>query len=413
MTDLFPLLALLLIGIGLVVVAERLRFPYPVALVLLGFGLGIFLEAFALNGLKDAAASLFTPRFFFDVLLPPIIFEAAIHVDFRLLRARLGLIVLLVFGGVLFTTIFTGLLVGYLTALPLTAALLLAATLSPTDPIAVVEMFRRLRVPSELSTIVESESLFNDAVGVILFLVLLGVAESGTLSLGAAALQFTWLVVGGILIGLLAAGGVYLIHRRLNDASVETALTVVVAYGAFLLATDLGTSGITATAIAGIVMGTWIAPRAMTSEVREAIASFWRVVVFIVNALVFLSIGLLFTLTNLETYLPLILLVTALLFAGRAIFVYLARAATERRAPAPERLPSSWYGTIALAGVRGAIPVVLALSLLETTTQLGPSTIRTVLSVVIGVAVLSIVINNLFAEWYVSRRFGPEGAVEV
>ena len=316
MTDLFPLLALLLIGIGLVVVAERLRFPYPVALVLLGFGLGIFLEAFALDGLKDAASSLFTPRFFFDVLLPPIIFEAAIHVDFRLLRARLGLILLLVFGGVLFTTIFTGLLVGYLTALPLTAALLLAATLSPTDPIAVVEMFRRLKVPAELSTIVESESLFNDAVGVILFILVLGVAQSGTVSFGAATLQFVWLVVGGILIGGLAAGGVYLLHRRLNDASVETALTVVVAYGAFLLATDLGTSGITATAIAGIALGTWIAPRAIEPEVREAIASFWRVLVFIVNALVFLSLGLLFTLTNLETYLPLILLVTALLFTG-------------------------------------------------------------------------------------------------
>ena len=385
MSDLFPLLGLLLVAIGVGIVAARFRIPYTIGLVVFGFALGVIAERTTIPGLSSAVASLFTPTFFFDVLLPPIIFEAAIHVNFRYLWAHLRIVLFLVLGGVLFTTVFTGVLVGYLTAIPLTAALLLAAILSPTDPIAVVDMFRRLRVPEELSTIVESESILNDAVGVVLFVVLLGLVETGSVSVVGSIFQFLWLVGGGIGVGLLAAGGLFLLHRRLNDASVETALTVVAAFGSFLLATDLGASGIIATAITGIAVGSWVAPRAMESAVREVVNSFWGVLVYIVNSLVFLSIGLLFTLTTLITYLPLILLVSVLLVLGRAIFVYAYRLVVRRSTDPAARLPSAWYGTITLAGVRGVIPVVL------------------------GVAFLSVVVNNLVAEYYVDRHFATKG----
>lgn len=409
MSDLFPLLGLLLVAIGVGIVAARFRIPYTIGLVVFGFALGVIAERTTIPGLSSAVASLFTPTFFFDVLLPPIIFEAAIHVNFRYLWAHLRIVLFLVLGGVLFTTVFTGVLVGYLTAIPLTAALLLAAILSPTDPIAVVDMFRRLRVPEELSTIVESESILNDAVGVVLFVVLLGLVETGSVSVVGSIFQFLWLVGGGIGVGLLAAGGLFLLHRRLNDASVETALTVVAAFGSFLLATDLGASGIIATAITGIAVGSWVAPRAMESAVREVVNSFWGVLVYIVNSLVFLSIGLLFTLTTLITYLPLILLVSVLLVLGRAIFVYAYRLVVRRSTDPAARLPSAWYGTITLAGVRGVIPVVLALSLLTTTTTLPDSTVRTILAVVLGVAFLSVVVNNLVAEYYVDRHFATKG----
>ncbi len=410
MAPILPLLALLLVAILLVIVAARLRVPYTIALVVLGVVIGWVAQHTALTGVASAARSLLTPTLFFDILLPPIVFEAAIHIDYRLLRKRAPLILFLVLIGVLFTTFFTGFLVSEVAVIPFAAAFLLAAILSPTDPIVVVELFRRLKVPAELSTIVESESLLNDGVGVVLFVILLGVAATGTIAFLPALAQFLWLSGGGVVIGVAVAAGAYALHRWLDDAAVETALSVVVAYGTYLGATALGTSGIVATAIAGIGVGAWVAPRAMRASVREAVMSFWRVVVYIVNSLVFLAMGLLLESTRVLDYLPLILLVFSVLFAGRALFVYahypLARLG-QLAGRADRSLPRAWYGTITFAGVRGVIPVVLALSLLTTSTALPSSTVRTIVSVVLGVAIVSILVNNLLEEWYVRRSFPP------
>jgi monovalent cation:H+ antiporter, CPA1 family len=410
MTSIFPLLVLLLASIVVVVVAARLRVPYTIGLVVLGVVIGWLTQVTPLPSFTSDAKGLLTPTLFFDILLPPIVFEAAIHIDFRLLRKQAPLILSLVFVGVIFTTLFTGFLVSELAAIPLVAALLLAAILSPTDPIAVVQLFRRLRVPAELSTIVETESLLNDGTGVVLFVVLLGVVATGSVAVTPAILQFLWLSGGGVALGLAVAAGAYVLHRYLDDPSVETALTVVVAYGTYLLATGIGTSGIVATAVAGIGVGAWAAPRAMQPNVREAVTSFWQVVVYIVNSLVFVAMGLVLEVTAIVDYIPLILLVFAALFAGRALFVYAHYPLAKARGRADHVLPGPWYGVITLAGVRGVIPVVLALSLYTTATDLAPSTVRTIVSVVLGVAILSIIANNIAEEWYVRRHFGPEPA---
>jgi monovalent cation:H+ antiporter, CPA1 family len=407
MTSIFPLLVLLLVSIVLVVVAARLKIPYTIGLVALGVLIGWLTQVTPLPSFTADARGLLTPTLFFDILLPPIVFEAAIHIDYRRLRRQAPLVLSLVFIGVIFTMLFTGVLVSELAAIPLVAALLLAAILSPTDPIAVVQLFRRLRVPAELSTIVESESLLNDGVGVVLFVVLLGVLATGSVAVAPAILEFLWLSGGGVALGLAVAAGAYVLHRYLDDPAVETALTVVVAYGTYLLATGIGTSGIVATAVAGIGVGAWAAPRAMQPNVREAVVSFWQVVVYIVNSLVFVAMGLILEVTAIVDYVPLILLVFAVLFAGRALFVYAHYPIARGLGRSDRVLPSSWYGVITLAGVRGVIPVVLALSLYTTSTSLAPGTVRTIVSVVLGVAILSIVVNNVAEEWYVRRHFGP------
>ncbi len=406
MASFLPLLVLLLTAIVLVVVATRLRVPYTLGLVVFGVAIGWITQHSPIPDLTSAATYLFSPTLFFDILLPPIVFEAAIHIDYRLLRKQAWLVLSLVLAGVIFTTLFTGFLVGEVAALPLLAALLLAAILSPTDPIAVVELFRRLRAPPALVTIIESESLLNDGVGVVLFVLLLGVLSTGTVSLSGAVLQFVWLSGGGFAIGLAAAGGVYFLHRYLDDPAVETALTVVVAYGTYLLANAVGASGIVATAAAGIGVGAWVAPRTMNPDVQQSVISFWKVVVYIVNSLVFISMGLLVEVTGILDYLPLTLLVFSVLFAGRTLFVYAHYPLARAIGGAQRTLPRPWYGVITLAGVRGVIPVVLALSLLTNTTALSSETEHTILSVVVGVAILSIVINNLAEEWYVNRHFG-------
>jgi Na+:H+ antiporter len=402
MVDITPLLALLVLAVVVVIVARRLRVPYTIALVVLGFAIGLVGTETGFAPLTESVQSLLAPGLFFNLLLPPIIFEAALHVNYRLLRRRAGLILFLVFVGVIFTTLFTGVLVAYLTVLPLTAALLLAAILSPTDPIAIVDLFRRLRVPQELATIVESESLLNDAIGVILFVVLLQVLTTGSASPVAAASQFGLLTLGGVAVGLLVAGLVYVLHRELHDPAVEAAVSVVAAYGSFLLAEAIGASGIIACAFAGIAVGTWVAPRAMDPEVRHTLSDFWSVVVYIANSVIFLAMGLVFALTQLVNYVWLIVVVTVVMTFGRVVFVYVHRPLARY---GPNRIPDRWYNVIAISGIRGAIPVVLALSLLATPTGLPSTTVNEIIASTLGVAFFSIVAGNIFADWYVKRAF--------
>lgn len=405
MISITPFLILLTIAVVVVIGARRLRVPYTIALLLLGFGIGVAGTELSISPLTGTATSLLAPDLFFNLVLPPIIFEAALHLNFRFLRQRAGLILALAFLGVLFTTLFTGILVAYLTGLTIVAALLLAAILSPTDPIAIVDLFRRLRVPEELSAIVESESLLNDAVGVILFVVILQIAATGSFSPLATVEHFGVLTLGGLGIGLLVAGLVYLLHRQLHDPAIETALSVVAAYGSFLLAQSVGASGIIACAIAGIAVGTWVAPRAMDPEVRHSLYDFWAVVVYIANSFLFLAMGLLIALGRVLDDIGLILLVVVVMTVGRVAFVYAHRPITS---PGRARLPDTWYNVIAMSGIRGAIPIVLALSVLANPVGLSSGAVNAVVETVLGVAFVSIIGGNVLADWYIRREFGTE-----
>lgn len=402
MLSITPFLVLLTIAVVVVIAARKLRVPYTIALVVLGFAIGVLGTESGFSPLTSSARSLLAPNLFFNLLLPPIIFEAALHVNYRFLRRRAGLILALAFLGVLFTTFFTGILVAYFAGLSIAAALLLAAILSPTDPIAIVDLFRRIRVPEELATIVESESLLNDAVGVILFVVVFQVISLGSFDPVAAVGQFGLLTLGGLAVGLLVAGLVYLLHRVLHDPAVETALSVVAAYGSFLLAQGIGSSGIVATAISGIAVGTWVAPRAMDPEVRHSLNDFWAVVVYIANSFIFLAMGLVFALGHLLSYIGLILVVAIVMTLGRVLFVYLHRPLS---VAGRSRLPDPWYNVIAISGIRGAIPIVLALSLLANPDGLGSGTVNTIVASVLGVAFISIIAGNVMADWYVRREF--------
>jgi CPA1 family monovalent cation:H+ antiporter len=410
METLLPFLALLLAALGIALVAARAKVPYTVALVLFGLVVGVITQHWTIPGLAPSVRSLFAPNLFFDLFLPPIVFEAALHIHAGRLRARVPLILFLVFVGVVFTTLFTGYLLFLVAGVPLAAALLLAAILSPTDPIAVVDLFRRLKVPRELSTIVESESILNDAIGVILFVVLVGIVTGGAISAGAVAFRFLWLIVGGLGVGALTAGLVYVGIRPLKDPVATTALSVVAAYGSFLVATDLGASGILATAIAGLAVGTWIVPNLVTEEEPGALAAFWSVIVYLANSVIFLAMGLLFGASGLVGVLPLIALVFLLITLGRAIFVYAHRPLVRAMGRPGATLPAPWYHLLALSGVRGAIPVVLVLSVEASSTTLSSGGVQTVVATVLGVVLVSLLVNNLAAEWYAAVHFGAEGS---
>ena len=403
MTAFNELVVLLVVAISIAIISYKLRFPYTIGLVVFGVVLGLVAPRVPFVGQLSGQTSLFSEDVFFGILLPPLIFEAALHIDFHSLRSNARLILFFTFIGVILSTLLTGFLVSSFAAIPLVFALLLGAILSPTDPVAVVDLFKRLDVPRELSTIVESESLLNDAMGIVAFVAISQITIHGEFEVLASLREFVVLVFGGFSLGLAFAGIAYLLHRRIEDPNIETALSVITAYGSFSLARALGVSAIICTAVAGIAFGTWVVPRALSDEVLHILFSFWSVIVYIVNSLVFLAMGLLINFSEIFQNLPMILGVLGFVTMARALFVH---------APYPlsrilgrNRIPLSWYTVITLAGVRGAIPIVLALSLLNASLPIPPYVKDLIISTVTGVALLSITLQNLTAAWYTKRQF--------
>ena len=399
------IIVLLVVAMAIAIVSYRLRIPYSIGLVLFGLLVGaVGLGAPSFAGIAGQTG-LFSSDTFFGILLPPLIYEAALHVNYVLLRSRLWLILAFAFFGVIVTTIVTGILFSAFTAIPLVFALLVGAILSPTDPVAVVDLFKRVSVPAQLSTIIESESLLNDAVGIVAFATILDVVRQGSFSIVGTLGNFSILVLGGLAVGLVFAGLSYFPHKYVDDPNIETVFSLVMAYGSFHVAEAIGGSGIISVVVTGIVMGTWVIPRTMSKEVQDTLFSFWSVVACIANSIIFLSMGLLVNLFGVLQNLPVILLVFAFVTLARASFIYfhLPLSGLSR----VSRLPLTWYNTLTLAGVRGAIPIVLALTLSTTVLPI-PSGIRsTVVSVVIGVAILSATVQSAVAGWYVKKTFKP------
>jgi CPA1 family monovalent cation:H+ antiporter len=395
---------LLVIAIAIAVICYRLRLPYSIGLVVFGVLIGVVsTEVPALGHIAGETGGLFSTDVFFGILLPPLIYEAALHVDYVIMKSKVWLILALAFLGVIVSTLLTGFLVSEFTVMPLTLALLVGAILSPTDPVAVVALFKQAHVPAQLATIVESESLLNDAVGIVAFTIVLQIVSSGSFEFLSAIGDFLFLVLGGLCIGLAFAALAYFPHKYVEDSNIETTLSLILCYGSFYVAEALGASGIISTAVTGIVTGTLIIPRAMTAQVKETLFSFWSVVAYIANSVIFLSMGLIVNLSEVLQNLPLILIVFVFVTLARAAFVNF-HYPLSRISPIAT-LPRSWYNTLTLAGVRGAIPIVLVLTLTTSVAPIAPAARDTIVSVVIGVALLSVTLQSVAAGWYIKRKF--------
>src|SRR5437870_4644188 len=165
---------------------------------------------------RERAAGLFSSDIFFEILLPPLIYEAAIHVNYGLLRSRVWSILAFAFIGVILSTIITGLLMTSFTGTPFVFAILVGAILSPTDPVAVLSLVKRVKLPEQLSTIIESESIVNDAVGIVVFTSVLSIIGRGSFDLLPSFASFGYLVLGGLIIGMGFAALGYYIHRYID-----------------------------------------------------------------------------------------------------------------------------------------------------------------------------------------------------
>ena len=343
------IIELLLIASLVAIAVRRLRIPYTVALVVVGL----------LLTTQSSVRFELTPDLILALFVPPLIFEAAFHLNFNELRRNLTSILVMAVFGVIMTTMIIGGFLSLTTTLTLATAMVFGSLIAATDPVAVVALFRLLGVPKRLSVLIEGESLLNDGTAIVLFNLMVAVALTGQFNLVSSLGDFARVSLGGLAIGLLLGWIISRLISRIDDYLIEITLTTVLAYGAYLLAEYFHFSGVLAVVAAGLVAGS-IGPQGMSPTTRIVLYNFWEYVTFLVNSLVFLLIGLevdIFALLN--NWQPILLAIAAVLIA-RVVVVYSLNWITGRFG---ERISLRWQHVQTWGGLRGALSLALALSL--------------------------------------------------
>jgi Na+/H+ antiporter len=357
------LFALLVALAAMLVVAALGRLPVAVLLVVGGLLLGF------VPGLPHVQLA---PDLVLVAILPPLLYSSAFFTGLRELRANLRPISLLSVGLVAATTCSVAVVAhAAVPGLNWGAAFTLGAIVSPTDALAVSEIVRRVGVPRRLIAILEGESLVNDGVALVLYKTAIAAAVTGAFSFWNASWHLVLNVVGGIGIGLAVGYIVRQVRRRVDDTPTEVAIALLSGYLAYLPAVAIGVSGVLAAVTIGVYMG-WYTPQLTTVQTRLSGNSFWEILVFLVNALLFALVGfqlhliadrLAITshLIGEAAFVTAAVIVTRILWVP--VFTYLPRWLFEsirERDPYP---PWQYPAIISWAGVRGAVSLAAALAL--------------------------------------------------
>jgi CPA1 family monovalent cation:H+ antiporter len=264
-------------------VAQKLRVPYPILMVVGGLLMGL-IPGFPRIRLNPEVVFLF--------FLPPLLFPAALFTSWRDFHANLRPISLLAVGLVLFTTVSVGWLAHYfIPGLPLAVGFVLGAIISPPDAIAATAIADRLHVPRRIITILEGESLVNDASALVAYRFAVAAVVTGSFSLGNAGARFLLVGVGGVLIGLVVGWVAAWVQKRLDDPPIQITISLLTPFAAYLPAERFGVSGVLAVVTCGLYSG-WRSPEILTSRMRLQAGPVWEMIVFLLNGFVFILIGL-------------------------------------------------------------------------------------------------------------------------
>jgi len=267
----------------LAVIARKVALPYPIVLVISGL---------ALSFIPRLPEVKLNPEIVFYFFLPPLLYPAALFTSWRDFRRNLRPILLLAIGLVLVTTVTIAWVAHtILPDLPWAAAFALGAIVSPPDAVSATAVLRRLPVPRRIQTILEGESLVNDATALVALQFAVAALTTGTFSLGHATLRFIWVAAGGIAFGLLVGFAMRWVHRHLDDPPVQITISLLTPFAAYLPAERLHVSGVLATVTAGIFLG-WHSALLVSARYRLQAFAFWEMVVFLLNGFVFIVIGL-------------------------------------------------------------------------------------------------------------------------
>ena len=379
------LITLFIVATAVAIAVRRVAIPYSVALVLAGLALG-FVHGFP--------APKLTKGLLFNLFLPGLLFEAAFHIEFKQFwRNRLAISSLALPGVVVATALTAVILAPVVNTLRLEQdftwrhALVFGALISATDPIAVIAIFKNLGVPKRLAVLLDGESLLNDGTAIVFFTLSLALVSGTEVRAGGLAVDFFRIVGLGALIGTGVGLAVSQIIKQVDDPMIEISLTTIAAYGSFLAAEHFNYSGVIATVCAGMLCGNYAARVGMSPSTRVAVEAFWEYVSFALNSIVFLLIGLEVRFQSLLASWRAILVAYAVVTIARVLIIF---AATWLLRRTREQIPWSWSLILTWGGLRGGLPMVLALSLAPAFPHHD-----LIVSMTFGVVILSILVHGL------------------
>jgi len=384
-----PIGILLLVACLIAMLCRRIGLPYIVGLVVAGF-----LIALLPNG-PDLPLSR---SLIFNIFLPPLVFEAALQLEWRRFKAELPLTLTIALLGVAAAAIVVAVGMHWIVGWSWLGAALFGVLIAATDPVSVIASFREMKAEERLSMVVESESLLNDGVAAVGFAMLSAIAAGASQGAASVIPAFAWAMAGGVLIGLAISGIALLIAGRTEDHLVEITLTTIAAYSSFLIAEHFHASGVIAALTAGLMVGNVGSMGAISDIGRPYVLSFWEYAAFLANSLVFILIGM-----NAENQ-PLRVLgsfaaamAIVLVLAGRIVAIYpLATLFARSR----WRLTAAYQHTLFWGGLRGALALALALAVPATV----PERSAIIVTAFVVVA-FSILVQGLTMPWLI-RRFG-------
>lgn len=410
MLSLFEIAALLLV-LSAVFAWVNVRFvglPQSIGLLVMAFLVSLVLitidHLIPGSNVRETVTAAVAQIDFFDALmngmLAFLLFAGALHVDFGLLKNVRWPVGVLATIGVLVSTglVGTAVFVAAQTMgidLPLPWAFVFGALISPTDPVAVLSLLKSVRIPERLEMKIAGESLFNDGVGVVVFSVLLSIAVQGSEPELAQAVEVFFVeAVGGIVLGLVAAFVAVRAMQAIDDYATEILLSLALVMGTYAAAVALHTSGPLAVVVAGLLVGNRGAATAMSETTRRHLFEFWEVIDELLNAVLFLLIGLEVLVIGIQKpFLGLALAAIPLVLAARFVAIVLPLAIPSlRQAFSRGSVPVLTWG-----GVRGGISVALALSI-----PYGPYR-EPILVATYAVVIFSVIVQGLTIRGLVSR----------
>lgn len=348
----FPLLGTILFVACLVaMITRRLRLPYSAGLVAAGLVLALLPIGFEVA---------LTPELIFTVFLPPLIFEAAIQLPWAPLRRELPLLLVLVTLGVLLAAAVVAAGMHWLIGWSWLGAAFFGILVAATDPVSVIALFREIEVEPRLHLLVEAESLLNDGVAAVAFVVLVAIVGGAPVTAAFVGEKLLLTAAGGLAAGAAVSLPLLLVAGRTTDRLVEITLTTLAAFGAFLLAEHFHTSGVLAGLTAGLIVGNvgWMG--SISDSSRPNILYFWEYAAFLANSFIFILIGGAMAGTPLLPVLEAAAVAILLALAGRAATIYPVTALFGRSALS---VPAAYQHVLWWGGLRGALALALALAL--------------------------------------------------
>lgn len=370
--------ALLFVASLVALTCKRLRLPYTVGLTLTGIAIAF------VPGIPQFTL---TKELIFSVLLPPLIFEAAMQIRLDELKRDAVLLAVLATVGVLLSTAVVASGMAWILGWGWVPAILMAVLISATDPVAVIATFREQNLKGRLKLLVEAESLLNDGTAAVLFGLTLAAMSGASFTVGGAVLGFFVTVFGGIAVGAAVSALVILLTGRTKDHLVEVTFSCLCAFGSFLLAEKLHVSGVLATLTAGIVIRNVGHSGQLSDQGREAVNVFWDFAAFFANSLIFLLIGFRLAVRSYTELLGSLAILILFTLIARAIAVYGCCGLFTKSS---FKVPVKFQHILFWGGLRGALALALALSIpAETPLR------ETIIDLTFGAVCFSVVVHGL------------------